>query len=72
MGADVIMLDNMNNDQIRESCQIINKKALVEVSGNVTLERLEELALTGADIISCGALIHQAVSVDLSMSLEAV
>ncbi|MCB9481477.1 MAG: carboxylating nicotinate-nucleotide diphosphorylase [Desulfobacteraceae bacterium] len=72
VGADVIMLDNMNNDQIRESCQIINKKALVEVSGNVTLERLEELALTGADIISCGALIHQAVSVDLSMSLEAV
>ncbi|MDY0360024.1 MAG: carboxylating nicotinate-nucleotide diphosphorylase [Desulforegulaceae bacterium] len=72
VGADVIMLDNMNNEQIRESCQIINKKALVEVSGNVTLERLEGLALAGADIISCGALIHQAVSVDLSMSLENV
>ena len=69
VGADVIMLDNMNLDQIKESVDLINKRAVVEVSGNVTLERLEELAKTGVDIISCGALTHQAVSVDISMSL---
>ncbi|MDY0132582.1 MAG: carboxylating nicotinate-nucleotide diphosphorylase [Desulforegulaceae bacterium] len=68
-GADVIMLDNMNTAEIKEACKIINKKALVEVSGNVTIERLTQLAKTGADIISCGALIHQAVSVDISMYL---
>lgn len=69
VGADVIMLDNMNLEQIKESVDLINKRAVVEVSGNVTLERLEELAKTGVDIISCGALTHQAVSVDISMSL---
>jgi len=72
VGADVIMLDNMDTPQIKEACTIINKKALVEVSGNVTDERLAELAEAGADIISCGALIHQAVSVDLSMYLERI
>lgn len=71
-GADVIMLDNMDTPQIEEACRIINKKALVEVSGNVTAERLQELAKAGADIISCGALIHHAVSVDLSMYLERI
>lgn len=71
-GADVIMLDNMNTEQIEKACKIINKMALVEVSGNVTANRLPELAKAGADIISCGALIHQAVSVDLSMYLEKI
>ncbi|MGM0418626.1 MAG: carboxylating nicotinate-nucleotide diphosphorylase [Thermodesulfobacteriota bacterium] len=68
-GADVIMLDNMTTEEIKKACSLINKRAIVEVSGNVYPERLEELAQAGADVISCGALIHQAVSVDISMSV---
>ncbi len=68
-GADIIMLDNMNIEEIKKSVKIINKKALVEVSGNVTKENLKGLAKTGVDIISSGALTHQATSVDLSMRL---
>jgi len=69
-GADVIMLDNMDLDQIRKAVRMIDKKALVEVSGNVTRERLKELAQTGVDLISIGALTHSAVAVDLSMKIE--
>jgi nicotinate-nucleotide pyrophosphorylase (carboxylating) len=68
-GADVIMLDNMTTEEIKKACRLINKRAIVEVSGNVYPERLEELAKAGADVISCGALIHQAVFVDISMSV---
>ena len=70
-GADVIMLDNMDLDQIRKAVSVIGKKALVEVSGNVTRERLADLADTGVDIISCGALTHSARSMDLSMQITA-
>jgi nicotinate-nucleotide pyrophosphorylase (carboxylating) len=49
---------------------MIANKALVEVSGNVTRERLKELAQTGLDLISIGALTHSAVAVDLSMKIE--
>ena len=69
-GADVIMLDNMDLEQIRQAVRMIDKKALVEVSGNVTRERLRELAKTGVDLISIGALSHSAVAVDLSMRIE--
>ena len=68
-GADVIMLDNMDLEQIRQAVRMIDKKALVEVSGNVTRERLRELAQTGVDLISIGALSHSAVAVDLSMRI---
>jgi nicotinate-nucleotide pyrophosphorylase (carboxylating) len=68
-GADVIMLDNMNLQQIKEAVGIIAKKALVEVSGGITRDRLGELARTGVDLISIGALTHSAVAVDLSMSI---
>ncbi len=68
-GADIIMLDNMNLDQIRQAVGQINKKALVEVSGGVTRERLKALAQTGVDLISIGALTHSAVAVDLSMRI---
>jgi nicotinate-nucleotide pyrophosphorylase (carboxylating) len=68
-GADVIMLDNMNLQQIQEAVGIIAKKALVEVSGGITRDRLGELARTGVDLISIGALTHSAVAVDLSMSI---
>jgi nicotinate-nucleotide pyrophosphorylase (carboxylating) len=69
-GADVIMLDNMDLDQIRQAVRMIANKALVEVSGNVTRERLGDLARTGVDLISIGALTHSAMAVDLSMRIE--
>ena len=70
-GADVIMLDNMSPEQIRTAVALIQHRALVEVSGNVTLEKLQDLAATGVDLISIGALTHAARSVDLSMRIEA-
>lgn len=69
-GADIIMLDNMDLDQIRQAVNVINKRALVEISGGVTRDRLKELANTGVDLISIGALTHSAVAVDLSMRIE--
>jgi nicotinate-nucleotide pyrophosphorylase (carboxylating) len=68
-GADVIMLDNMDPAGIREAVTEIDGRALVEVSGGVTRDNLLELADTGVDIISVGALTHQATSVDLSMRI---
>ncbi len=69
-GADVIMLDNMSVDEIRAAVEFIGGRALVEISGGVNLERLKELAGTGADLISCGALTHGARSVDISMRIS--
>ena len=70
-GADVIMLDNMTAEQIRAAVNLIQHRALVEVSGNVTLDKLKALAVTGVDLISIGALTHAARSVDLSMRIAA-
>ena len=69
-GAEVIMLDNMSIGQIKEAVAFINKKALVEVSGNVTKSGLNSLADAGVDIISVGALTHSAGCVDMSMRIE--
>ncbi len=68
-GADVIMLDNMALPQIREAVALIDQAALVEVSGNVTRSDLLDLADTGVDIISMGALTHGARAVDISMRI---
>jgi len=65
--ADIIMLDNMDLETIRHAVAIINKKAIIEVSGNVSLETIEALAKTGVDYISVGALTHSAKILDLSM-----
>ena len=70
-GVDIIMLDNMDIKDIRKAVQLIGGRALVEVSGGVTLERLAELANTGVDIISIGALTHSARAVDISMRVVA-
>ena len=67
VGADIIMLDNMDLDTIRHAVSIINKSAIIEVSGNVTLDTIEALAKTGVDYISVGALTHSAKILDLSM-----
>ncbi len=69
-GADVIMLDNMGIDQIREAVAIIDKKALVEVSGGITKDNVGRLSKTGVDIISVGALTHAARSMDISMRID--
>lgn len=63
--ADIIMLDNMNLDEIKKCVQLIDKKAIVEISGNVTLETLPELAKTGVDIISSSSIITKAGTLDL-------
>ena len=73
-GADVIMLDNMSLEEMRTATGVIKDtsrgRVVVEASGNVSLESLNPIADTGVDVISCGALTHQARSVDLSMSIE--
>jgi nicotinate-nucleotide pyrophosphorylase (carboxylating) len=68
--ADIIMLDNMSNEQMAEAVKLINKKALVEASGNVSDETIYDIALTGVDIISVGKLTHSANSVDISLNIE--
>ncbi|OQX60795.1 MAG: nicotinate-nucleotide diphosphorylase (carboxylating) [Desulfococcus sp. 4484_241] len=69
-GADVVMLDNMDEETIRKAVEIINGRALVEVSGSVKMEDLRRLAKTGVDIISMGSLTHSARAVDLSMRIS--
>lgn len=69
-GADVIMLDNMDIGQINEAIKFINGKSVVEISGSVTIDSLNQLADTGVDIISAGALTHSARSVDISMQIR--
>lgn len=64
-GVDIIMLDNMDLDEIKECTEYINKRAIVEISGNVTLENLPALAKTGVDIISSSSIITKAKTLDL-------
>ena len=66
-GADIIMLDNMSHEAMAEAMKIINKKAEVEVSGNVTKENIACLADLGVDYVSSGALTHSAPILDLSL-----
>jgi nicotinate-nucleotide pyrophosphorylase (carboxylating) len=66
-GADIIMLDNMSPDQMRAAVELIDHRALVEASGGITLETLAEVAATGVDLISVGALTHSAPSLDISL-----
>ena len=65
--ADIIMLDNMDTDMMINAINIIGKRAITECSGNITIERLEELASIGLDYISCGALTHSAPIIDFSL-----
>lgn len=66
-GADIIMLDNMDNDTMRKAVELIDGRAQTECSGNVTKERLREIAELGVDYISCGALTHSAPIIDVSL-----
>ena len=73
--ADVIMLDNMDPQQVRESTQLIRKTApdaIIEVSGRVDLQNVRELAESGVDLISVGSITHSARAVDISMKITAL
>ncbi len=75
IGADIIMCDNMNNNDILKVVDFRNQNyphILLEASGNISLETIEEIAKTGVDAISSGSLIHQANWIDLSMKIEDV
>ncbi len=66
-GADIIMLDNMDNETMKKAVAMIDGRAETECSGNVTKERLKEIAAIGVDFVSCGALTHSAPIMDISL-----
>ncbi len=69
-GADVIMLDNMTTDEMKKCVEITDGRAKLEASGNVTLERVREIAETGVDIISVGAITHSVKAFDISLKIK--
>ena len=66
-GADIVMLDNFDDDAVRDALTLINGRAVVEVSGGITLERVATLGALGVDVISVGALTHSSPSCDLGL-----
>ena len=71
-GADIVLLDNMNCDELREAIKRIDGRARTEASGGVTLETVCEIAETGVDFISVGALTHSAPSVDIALDFDSI
>lgn len=69
-GADIIMLDNMSSEMMKEAVALIGNNAATEASGNITHERIREVAETGVDFISVGALTHSVRALDMSMNFE--
>ena len=70
--ADVILLDNFDPAQLREAARRAKGRAILEASGGVTLETVAEIAATGVDVISVGALTHSAPAADIALDLEVV
>ncbi len=68
-GVDIIMLDNMTSDAMRQAIALIDGRAIVEASGNITIDRLKELRDIGLDVISSGAITHSAPQVDISVKI---
>ena len=68
--ADIIMLDNMTFDQMKECVKFINGRAIVEASGNVNLSTVSEIASTGVDIISSSAIVAKAPTLDLGLDCK--
>ncbi|AZT90491.1 carboxylating nicotinate-nucleotide diphosphorylase [Caldicellulosiruptor changbaiensis] len=66
-GADIIMLDHFGLDDMKKAVEAASGKALIEASGNITLENIEEIAKTGVDIISVGSITHSVKSLDISL-----
>ena len=69
-GADAVLLDNMSDAAIAESVKVVKNRAVIEVSGGVTLERVPRLVDLGVDVISVGALTHSAPAADVSLLFE--
>lgn len=69
VGADIIMLDNMPIAAMKEACAIINGKAIIEASGNVTLSTVKDIAECGVDIISSSAIVAKAPTLDLALDM---
>ncbi|MBO5065685.1 MAG: carboxylating nicotinate-nucleotide diphosphorylase [Clostridia bacterium] len=69
-GADIIMLDNMSNEIMAEAVKLVDSRALLEASGNLTKERLHSVAQLGVDILSIGALTHSVEAFDISMRMK--
>lgn len=68
--ADVILVDNMAIDEIRQAVTLVQGQAKIEISGGVTLDRIPQLAATGADFVSAGALTHSAAAADISFEIS--
>ncbi len=69
-GADIVMLDNMNLKDMRQAVRLIKGRALIEASGGITLESVRDVAETGVDLISIGALTHSPKALDISLELN--
>jgi len=69
-GADIIMLDNMDPNNMQKAVQLINKRAIIEASGGVTLDNVRAIAETGVDLNSIGALTHSSRALDISLKLD--
>ena len=69
-GADIIMLDNMSNEEMKKAAEFVNGRALLEASGNMGEKDLLEVAKTGVDIISIGALTHTVKAMDISLKFK--
>jgi nicotinate-nucleotide pyrophosphorylase (carboxylating) len=68
-GADVVMLDNMSLNYMKKAVKVAGGRVLLEASGNIKLENVREVAETGVDLISVGALTHSAVAVDINLKI---
>lgn len=71
-GAEIVLVDNMPTADIREAVRRARGRAKIEISGGVSIDRIPELAATGADFVSVGALTHSAPAVDISFEIEPV
>jgi nicotinate-nucleotide pyrophosphorylase (carboxylating) len=69
-GADIIMLDNMSLEDMRQAVQLIKGRASIEASGGITLDKVRAVAETGVDLISIGALTHSVKALDMSLELD--
>lgn len=69
LGVDIIMLDNMNYEQMREAVELINHRAIVEASGNVNIDTVREIAQCGVDIISSSAIVAKAPTLDIALDM---
>ena len=69
-GVDILLVDNLGPAEVREAVSRARGRARIEISGGVTLDRLDALAATGADLVSVGALTHSAPAADISFEIE--